>query len=49
LAPEVFDSDELGHCVILAEEVPASLEDVARSAVANCPEQALALLESRDT
>jgi ferredoxin len=49
LAPEVFDSDDLGHCVILTEEIPASHEDAARSAVANCPEQALALVEPEDT
>jgi len=47
LAPEVFDSDDLGHCVILTEEVPGRLEEAARSAVANCPEQALAIQDAQ--
>ena len=43
LAPTLFDSDDLGHCVLLVEEVPAGLEDAARTGVDNCPEQALTL------
>ena len=43
LAPELFDSDERGHSVVLHEEVPAGLEDQARTAVDNCPESALSL------
>ncbi len=43
LAPDLFDSDDLGHCVLLVDEVPAGLEDDARNGVDNCPEHALAL------
>ena len=41
LAPDLFDADDLGHCVLLVEEVPAGKEADARSGADNCPEQAL--------
>jgi ferredoxin len=42
LAPDVFDADDLGHCVLrYPDEVPAELADAARAGVANCPEDAL--------
>jgi ferredoxin len=43
LAPDIFDADDFGHCVLLVDEVPAGREADARSGVDNCPEQALAL------
>jgi ferredoxin len=43
LAPDLFDSDDVGHCVLLVDEVPAGHEEDARSGVENCPEHALAL------
>jgi ferredoxin len=43
LAPDLFDSDDLGHCVLLVDQVPAGREGDARSGVDNCPEQALTL------
>ena len=43
LAPDLFDADDYGHCVLLVDEVPAGREDEARTGVENCPEQALAL------
>jgi ferredoxin len=43
LAPDLFDADDYGHCVLLVDEVPAGREDDARTGVDNCPEQALAL------
>jgi len=43
LAPEVFDSDDYGHCVVLLEDVPAGHESQAKDAVENCPERALTL------
>jgi ferredoxin len=43
LAPDVFDADDVGHSVALFDEVPADLEDQARIAVANCPEQAISI------
>jgi ferredoxin len=44
IAPDVFDADDQGHCVLrfADEPVPAALIDRARQAVANCPENALA-------
>lgn len=43
LAPELFDSDDYGHSVLLHSEVPDGLEEKARLAVANCPERALSV------
>ncbi len=43
LADDLFDSDERGHCVVLHEVPPSGLEDQARTAVENCPENALSL------
>ena len=43
LAPELFDSDDRGHCLVLRPEVPAGSEEQARIAVDNCPENALTL------
>jgi ferredoxin len=43
LAPKLFDSDDEGHSVLLASEVPAGLESQARLAVENCPESCISL------
>jgi ferredoxin len=43
LAPDLFDADDYGHCVLLVEEVPDGRQDDARTGVENCPEQALSL------
>lgn len=43
LAPELFDSDDQGHSVVIASEVPAGLEAQARLAVENCPENCISL------
>jgi ferredoxin len=43
LAPDLFDADDYGHCVLLVDEIPAGREEDARSGVENCPEQALSL------
>ncbi len=44
LAPEVFDADDEGHCLLrVIGDVPADLEAGTRSGVGNCPEGALAL------
>lgn len=45
LAPNVFDADDEGHCVVRAEEVPPTNEREARAAVINCPEDALDLID----
>jgi len=41
LAPHVFDADDEGRCVVIAAEVLPAHEREARSAVINCPEDAL--------
>lgn len=41
LAPELFDEDEAGRCVLLHRDVPAELEAKARVAAGNCPEEAI--------
>jgi ferredoxin len=43
LAPELFDSDDDGHSVVIAPEVSAGLEAQARLAVDNCPESCISL------
>ena len=46
VAPELFDLDELGFAHVLGDgAVPAHLEQAARSAVQNCPEEAIAVVE----
>ncbi len=45
LAPELFDSDDDGHSVVLAAEVPEGLESQAWVAVQNCPERCISLEE----
>jgi len=41
LAPDVFGTDEFGHCVVLEEQVANSLAADARNGADNCPEQAI--------
>jgi ferredoxin len=43
LAPDVFDADDQGHCVIKVGHVPEDQQASARVAVANCPEAALTI------
>lgn len=45
LAPALFDCDEQGHSVLLDVALDASLLADARTAVANCPEGAIKLIE----
>ena len=45
LVPELFEADDEGHSKVLAAEVPGGLEDRARTAAQNCPEQAISLVE----
>jgi ferredoxin len=46
IAPDLFDVDDLGYAHELADGVvPTAREEVARLAVANCPEHAIELLE----
>lgn len=43
LAPDVFEPDEMGHCVVLVAEVSDELEAQAVTGAQNCPEQAITL------
>lgn len=43
LAPALFDSDDAGRSVLLAEEVADEHRAAAEAAVANCPERAISL------
>ncbi len=45
LAPELFDTDDEGHSVLLATEVPDGLESQAWLAVQNCPERCISIEE----
>jgi len=46
LAPEVFEPDDIGNGVEIGDGVvPPELQDAARRAVENCPEQAIVLEE----
>ncbi len=46
LAPEVYDADDDGHCVIRIEgDIPPELEADARKGIANCPESALSAVD----
>ena len=41
LAPELFDTDEYGHGVVLHPDAPADLFEKADLAAKNCPERAI--------
>jgi ferredoxin len=43
LAPDVFDADEVGHCIVREANVSGKLEEQAVNAEQNCPEQAITL------
>jgi ferredoxin len=43
LAPDVFDADEVGHAVVLVDNVSGDLEAQAVEAEKNCPEAAITL------
>jgi ferredoxin len=43
ICPEVFDLDEHGFAVVIAQAVPPQHEDAVEDAVQNCPEQAITI------
>jgi ferredoxin len=48
LAPELFETDEYGYSHEIGDgAVPPALKERARLAVANCPELAVSIVESR--
>ncbi len=46
LAPELFDSDDEGHSVVLTPDVPEGSRARRRLAAENCPENCISLVES---
>jgi ferredoxin len=46
LAPGVFEADDDGYGLAVAEDVPPELEEAARKGANNCPEDAITLIES---
>ncbi len=45
LAPELFDTDDEGHSVVLTPDVPEGLESQAWLAAQNCPERCITIEE----
>jgi ferredoxin len=45
LAPELYEPDDEGSCLIPRERVSAALVQTARRAALNCPEDAIEIIE----
>jgi ferredoxin len=45
LCPDVFSMTDDGYAVADPSEVPDGLEDAAKDAIANCPEQAISEID----
>jgi ferredoxin len=45
LSPDVFAADDDGYSVIRCELPPPGLEDAARRGAANCPEDAITVVD----
>jgi ferredoxin len=45
LAPDVFDADDEGHCLVRVDVVAGDLASRARIGASNCPERALEVIE----
>jgi ferredoxin len=43
LAPDIFDADEIGHAIVLVEDVSGQHQTQAVDAERNCPEGAITL------
>ena len=43
LAPDVFDADDLGHALVVVDEVSGDVEKHATIGQQNCPESAITL------
>ena len=46
LAPDLFEEDESGRCVLRVPAVPPDLEDQARLGEQNCPEGAIRIVDA---
>lgn len=45
VCPEVFELHEDGYAVVLVDEVPAELQDLAQRAADQCPSRAISVIE----
>ncbi len=45
LVPSLFESDEQGHGVVLVDTLAGDQLEAARSAMLNCPEQAISVVD----
>ena len=45
LAPDVFTTDDFGHCEVLVASPDGALADQARIGAENCPERAITVEE----
>jgi ferredoxin len=45
LAPALFEADDDGRGVVLEQDVPKDLEDLAQESSYSCPEQAILIKE----
>ena len=43
LAPEVYEDDDRGRCIVVKLDIPQTLEAKARLGADNCPEHAIHL------
>lgn len=43
LAPQIYDSDDVGHSLVVVEDVSGDLEQQALVGAQNCPEEAITL------
>ena len=43
LGPEVFEADEMGHCVVVRPDVSGDLIEKAKLGESSCPESAIAV------
>jgi ferredoxin len=45
LAPDIYESDDVGYCATLSLDVPPGLEEQARLGAKNCPERAITVVQ----
>ena len=43
--PDLFELTDHGYAIVTHSEVPAQLEDAARTAASQCPESAITIME----
>lgn len=45
VAPQLFDADDVGYGIVRVADVPDDQHELARLAAANCPENAIRVVE----